>query len=333
MKVVQVMGGSGEGGLEKHVVELSNAMSAFCELVVIAHPKYRSRFSDAVIFEPLDLSKSRKNPVLLYRLLRIINTHQPNIVHAQANKAALLIATIKPFLNCKTVVTIHNLKKNLKFISKFDLSIGVSQGVAAQFENAVSQKVVYNGIPLPDVTKKPDLPSFSDNSLPMVLAVGRLVPAKGFDILLGAWEGVHANLMIAGDGPDKALLERQLEESEHLKGHVRLLGHRDDVPCLIAGADLVVISSRREGFSYVFSEALLSEIPVISTDVPIPNEILPSKCICEIENAEALRVLIQQALVSLRELPEYYAPVFEYAKQNLTIDTMVQKTLTAYREL
>ncbi len=333
MKVMQIMGGSGEGGLEKHVVELSNAMSAKCSVVVVAHPKYEGRFSDRVIFVPLDLSKSRRNPLLLFKLLRIIKAHQPDIVHAQANKAGLIIASLKGLLSCKTVVTIHNLKKNLGFLSKFDLSIGVSEGVVGQFSDAVSKKTVYNGIPKPHVSHTPILPAFSDEQLPTVLSVGRLVPAKGFDVLLAAWEGINANLVIAGDGPDRQLLEEMIQTSLHLQRHVHLLGHRDDVPNLIATADMLVISSRREGFSYVFSESLLLETPVISTDVPIPNEILPREYICAVEDVEALRRLIEVSIEQSAIIEEHFTPIYKYAAENLTIETMVEQTWSAYQAL
>lgn len=332
MKVMQIMGGSGEGGLEKHVVELSNEMSKHCDVVVVAHEKYKDRFVDDVEFVPLDLSKSRRSLSLLYKLLKIVQSHKPDIVHAQANKAGLMVASIRRFLPCKTAVTIHNLKKNLNFTKHFDLSIGVSKGVSQQLTGDNRITTIYNGINKPDVTgNQLHLPDFSDSELPLILAVGRLVPAKGFDVLLEAWQGVEANLLIAGEGPDRAELETLIERSDHLQKHVKLLGNRSDIAALIERAELVVISSRREGFSYVFSETLLSRTPVISTDVPIPNEILPSEYICPVECSDSLQKMINQTLSCRDQLQERFQPIFDYADGHLQIDNMVQSSLSEYR--
>ena len=67
-----------------------------------------------------------------------------------------------------------------------------------------------------------------------------------------------------------------------------LLGPRDPALDYIRAADLTVISSRNEGFSYAFAEALLEKTPVVSTNVPIPNEVLPQQYLCAVENVEAI---------------------------------------------
>ncbi|QMU78479.1 glycosyltransferase family 4 protein [Streptacidiphilus sp. PB12-B1b] len=108
---------------------------------------------------------------------------------------------------------------------------------------------------------------------PVVLAVGRLVPQKNFHLLLDAASGWRAGgwpggaeplVVIAGDGTEQEALQARIR-TERLP--VRLLGHRTDVPELLAAADVVVISSRWEARSLVAQEALRAGVPLVATAV------------------------------------------------------------------
>jgi glycosyltransferase involved in cell wall biosynthesis len=77
--------------------------------------------------------------------------------------------------------------------------------------------------------------------------------------------GVPFTLLIAGEGP----LRPQLEELEAQEpGVVRVLGFRRNVREVLAAADIFVLSSHREGFSFALLEAMASGLPVVVSDVP-----------------------------------------------------------------
>ena len=109
-----------------------------------------------------------------------------------------------------------------------------------------------------------------------LLAVGRLVPKKGFPVLIEAASRLLAPfcLRIVGDGPERAALERQIAEAG-LEGRVELAGPRthDDLPAEYAAADIVVVPSvmdatgDRDGLPNVVLEAMSSGRPVIASDV------------------------------------------------------------------
>jgi len=111
---------------------------------------------------------------------------------------------------------------------------------------------------------------------PLVLFAGRLAEQKRVDDLLKALDllqHVQPDLrtVIAGDGP----LRDQLEETAqayHLDGRVRFLGHRDDLPRLLAAADLVVLPSAYEGLPNVVLEAMRFRKPVVATAAPGTTE-------------------------------------------------------------
>jgi GalNAc-alpha-(1->4)-GalNAc-alpha-(1->3)-diNAcBac-PP-undecaprenol alpha-1,4-N-acetyl-D-galactosaminyltransferase len=116
-------------------------------------------------------------------------------------------------------------------------------------------------------------------SPPFILAAGRLVHQKGFDLLIKAFALVlercpNMQLAIAGEGPEqRALID--LATSLGIEKKVLLLGRVAALPDLMRQAHAFVLSSRYEGFPNVLLEALVNGIPVVSTDCPSgPREIL-----------------------------------------------------------
>jgi glycosyltransferase involved in cell wall biosynthesis len=109
-----------------------------------------------------------------------------------------------------------------------------------------------------------------DEGRPLVVAVGRLHPQKGYDVLFDAvarWERggklQPAPLVaIAGDGPLEAELAERVR-TERLP--ILLLGRRSDVADLLGAADLCVLPSRWEGSPFTAQEALRAGTPLVST--------------------------------------------------------------------
>jgi glycosyltransferase involved in cell wall biosynthesis len=104
---------------------------------------------------------------------------------------------------------------------------------------------------------------------PVVLAVGRLTPQKGFDLLLEAMTILGDRepaplLVIAGDGPQAARLAAR---SAALGSDVRFLGLRADIPALLAAADVVAVPSRWEGQPLIVQEALRAGRPLVASRV------------------------------------------------------------------
>ncbi|WP_443060638.1 glycosyltransferase family 4 protein [Streptomyces sp. NBC_00448] len=110
---------------------------------------------------------------------------------------------------------------------------------------------------------------FGAEERPLLLAVGRLEPSKGYDFLLTAaahWADSELRplLVIAGEGQERAALEHRIDAE---KLPAVLLGRRDDVPELLSAADLVVLPSRWEGRPLIAQEALYAGVPLVATAV------------------------------------------------------------------
>ena len=104
----------------------------------------------------------------------------------------------------------------------------------------------------------------------LAVVVARLAPQKGLDLLLDAHRELTAGepldlvTVVAGEGPLRAGLQSRID-AEQLP--VRLLGQRDDVPDLLAAADVVVSSAVWEGQPVGIQEALHAGAAVVATDV------------------------------------------------------------------
>ncbi len=103
---------------------------------------------------------------------------------------------------------------------------------------------------------------------PVALCVARLVPQKRHDVLVDAWSRLPGEpvLLLAGVGE----LADEVAQDAHRRGlgdRVRLLGERQDVPALLAAADVVVLSSDWEGLPIALLEAQGAGVPVVATDV------------------------------------------------------------------
>ena len=113
---------------------------------------------------------------------------------------------------------------------------------------------------------------------PLVLAVGRLIPAKGFDVLLTAFQQVQkttpARLMILGEGPEQKNLQAQIE-ALGLTETASLHGFAPNPYAWMRHCAVFVLSSRHEGLPGALIEAMACGSQVVATDCPHgPAEIL-----------------------------------------------------------
>jgi glycosyltransferase involved in cell wall biosynthesis len=115
-------------------------------------------------------------------------------------------------------------------------------------------------------------PAIAPRGRPALISAGRLMPQKGFDLLLDALAQVRVehpdvHLTILGEGPDRAALEAQAR-ALGIAEHVTFAGFCDEPLPQIRAADLFVLASRYEGFPNAALEALACGTPIVLTDCP-----------------------------------------------------------------
>lgn len=331
MRIALVIVSRGYGGLERHLVDLANELAKNHEVTVFGDPSFRAKLDAKVALVTLHANTWRHNPFSLRRLRIGLNRFAPDVIHAQANKAAAMVQSsgIKaPVM----VATVHNIKNDTRPFRQYDGVIAVSRAAQAKIENP-NCVVIENGIspvaPISEATKRDQRRIWLEQEEPLTIAIGRLVFAKGFDLLLEAWRDLPGKLVIVGSGPDESALKAQRKKLG-LEQRVVFAGYRSDVPALMQSADLLVMPSRREGFPYVLVEALHAGIPIVATDIPGARDFLPAIAVVPREDVEAIHTALAQALSNWQDLKRLYAPYCDRARKELTLQNMAEKTVAFY---
>ncbi len=168
-----------------------------------------------------------------------------------------------------------------------DAVVCVSEGIAQGLGKALPQllpklHVIGNPVVTDDMLRQShaplDHPWAQPGQLPLVLAAGRLIPAKGFDVLLTAFKQVQertqARLMILGEGPEQKNLQTQIE-ALGLTDTASLHGFAPNPYAWMHRCAVFVLSSRHEGLPGAMIEAMACGSQVVATDCPHgPAEIL-----------------------------------------------------------
>ena len=165
-----------------------------------------------------------------------------------------------------------------------------------------------------------------------VLAVGRLRPEKGFDLLLQAWQQVVQQfpdwtLRIVGSGEQEQALKQQAAQLK-LEQQVEWIAATSEIAAQYAQASIYCLSSRFEGFGMVLLEALSFGLPIVSFDCPIgPREILKDSAnpLIEAENITALAVALEKMMALTAEQYQQLTQQNQQLVQKYAISKIVQQ--------
>lgn len=186
----------------------------------------------------------------------------------------------------------HEQQAYRRFNKVFCVSNDVKEAFSKKFN--LPGMVLYNPINQEELIAKSkegiDSPA-SDASVLKLVTVGRLAKQKGFERLLGVVgklrdQGYRFRLQIIGQGPEKDNLH-QLFHQLQLEQTVDFVGYKINPYPYVKQADLFVCSSITEGFSTAVCEAILLDVPVLTTDCTGMREIFGDvHCGIIVENSE-----------------------------------------------
>jgi glycosyltransferase involved in cell wall biosynthesis len=195
---------------------------------------------------------------------------------------------------------------------------------------------IYSGIDInafQDTSPAEDLPG----SRPRVVMIGRLVDGKGFNVLLDAAESIcdgTATVCLVGEGPLYDSLQDEITE-RGLNDSVFLMGYRDDIPRVLAGSDILVLPSFREGTPRVITEAMASGLPVIATDIAgIPEQVVDGESgyLIPTGNTEMLSERLNE-LLSNSDLRHRMGKQGQERAKRFSVESMLDNLDQLYREL
>lgn len=320
LRILQVVRPSA-GGIRTHVRTLTRELAARGHHVAVAAPSEFELNVEGVQQISLDIG-SRAHPIRDLRAAAAVAaaSRDFDLVHGHGLRGAWIAALAcgkmfgsrKPF-----VFTAHNLisdtpgaltRFSLRYIlRKASAAICVSNAVAEGLRRfaptTTRPEVIPNGIDIaifegprdkPAVAAALGLPAetAAEGAL-WVVAVGRLSPEKGFDLLPDVATRLIARLpsvyfVLAGTGPQQDEILTRVHAA-NLEGRFFLPGFFEDIPALLRAADLVVIPSREEGQGIVALEAMAAGTPVIAARVGgLPETVGNSGVLVEALTAEAL---------------------------------------------
>jgi glycosyltransferase involved in cell wall biosynthesis len=120
-----------------------------------------------------------------------------------------------------------------------------------------------------------------DDEAEVIVNVARQEYQKGQRYLLEAMADLRQRrprltLLIAGRSGNASASLQQIVDERNLGEQVRFLGHRQDIPEILAAADLFVFPSLYEGLGGALIEAMAAGLPIVATDLPVLREVVES---------------------------------------------------------
>jgi len=237
---------------------------------------------------------------------RLAGRLQAQVLHSHGRGAAVYAAGARLLhRRARLVHTVHRADGDLTSersivrdttCRAMDRVVAVSGGAADAFCRANKHPrdevaVVYNGVDLARFRSANHKSTIGNRKSPALVSVANLSPDKDFDVLLEALrivrEKLPVRLVVVGDGPERQRVE-QLVRDSGLDEAVELLGRRDDVPAILAAADVFVHAARTEGLGIAVLEAMAARVPVVATAVGGLTEIVePEKTGLLVEPGDA----------------------------------------------
>jgi glycosyltransferase involved in cell wall biosynthesis len=233
----------------------------------------------------------------------------------------------------------HNARALPELLRRADAVTAVGPAVAEELSRRSGRpittvRVVPNGIRT-DAWSRPS-GSTAPSNTQTVVAVGRLVPVKGHDVLLEAWAAVQrqlpqGRLVVVGDGPSRAALTGQAE-ALGIAGSVEWAGHQppEQLREQLHRAAVFVLPSRSEGVPLALLEAAAAGLPSVATAVGGVPALLAQGggLLVPPEDPEALA----EALLTLLRQPEVAARCSRAAVLTASLYDVAQ-TAAAYEDL
>jgi len=276
-RLLQAMAGARHGGAEIFFVRLAVAFERTGEeqRVLIRHHSERSAQLHEAGVAVTELGfRNRLDLATKLAFRREIERWKPSIVLTWMSRATQLC----PVGDFRHVARLGGYY-DLKYYRNCDDLIGNTRAIAAYaIEHGWPEERVHylpNFVPDLRGAEQIDRAALATSAeAPVAVAVGRLHPNKGFDLLLQALAQTDdLRLWIVGEGPLGGTL-RQMADALGIAERVRFLGWRNDVPALLGAADFLVSSSRHEPLGNVVLEAWSAERAVIATASDGPSGLI-----------------------------------------------------------
>ncbi len=326
-----------QGGVESHCEELYPLLKdENHEVIVVRRKEYISKGFETneykgVKIKDITCLKSKHFEAVIHTILAILYARFINadVVHIHAIGPSIVVPFAR-LLGLKVVTTHHGPDYDRQKWGKFSKAIlRLGERWGAKFSNRViviskhikgiintkypSQKhvhLIHNGVNLSCATNSTEyIKSLGIEKKSYILAVGRFVEEKGFDLLIEACKniGCKEKLVIAGGADHESKYSLKLKEMAKENG-VILTGfiQKDKLSELYSNAKLFVLPSYHEGLPIALLEAMNSKADVLVSDIPANAEVgLAEECYFECGKVASLEKQLKEKLSKDSESVEY----------------------------
>lgn len=277
LRILQVILSRGFAGSERAVAETCNALCSDHEVRLIVRRDHRDR-DGASVRDELDPRVQVVTVPRWWRTGRVIRREiaswRPDVVHTHLRRGTRLVAASRQ--PAPHLCTLHIGLNGPRFLDAHGI-VCISEWQLATIPRGYAGRryLIYNSL-VPEPRLPPERIRRLREELGagegdvLVGGAGRLVPGKGFDVLVRAFRAAavpRSKLAIIGHGRELGRL-RRLAGSD-----VRVTGFRRDAKQCLQALDVFVCPSIREPFGRVIIEALDAGTQVIAADVPGPRDI------------------------------------------------------------
>ena len=346
MRILQVMAGAPRGGAETAFVDMCLALHETGEIIEVV-----TRANDVRV-PPLAQAGIKIHTLPFggaldvftrWKMTRIIQKFKPNIVQTWMARAAAKTPAWNAGMNIPRYNVVARLGGyyKIKYFKSADHFVTITPDIR--------EYLIKNGVAPGHVrhinnfaeTENVEAPVFrADYNTPqrakLILALGRLHESKAFDTLIKAVARMpEVYLWIAGEGPDRAALEKLIAALD-VGGRVKLLGWRSDRAALFQAADICVFPSRYEPFGTVFVQAWAQKVPLVTTTADGPRQFVrdgEDGLIVPIDDDAAMALAIQKLIDDPSLAEKFTRNGFIRYQNEFTKAGTVQSYLAWYHEL
>jgi len=347
--------GSSTGGIGAHVASLTRGLvAAGCPVLVCGPAATDDMFGFSAAgadFAAVEIpaSPGPQDSGAIRALRRAFSGRNVEVVHAHGLRAGFVAVLARP--SAPVVVTWHNavLAKGLRghasaVVERIvargaALTLGASEDLVDRAKSLGARNARLGAVATPAaVTPKRARAQVRAEfrlapNVPLILSVGRLHPQKRYDVLIDAaarWRALDPApvVVVAGSGPSYMQLAQRASQTH---ARVHLLGHRTDVPDLLAGADLAVITSDWEARQLFAQEAMRAGVPLVATAVGgLPGLVGDAAVLVPAGNVDALDAAVRELLADPARRSDYAARGTRRAAQWPGEDDTVADVRAAY---
>lgn len=279
LRITQLMLSAGMGGAERYFVDLCIALADRGHAVqAIFHRDFVARDALAAHAQiecvPVRIAGAWDR--WARRTIRLhVQQFSPQVMQAHLARGAHIGGAVCAALHIPLTVKTHNRVK-LKYYAHVDRFIATT---AAQKAYLVEHGVADHRVSIiPNFTALPAVDEIAEPHEPIrFCSYGRMVPKKGFDVLLRAFRmfldrGERGVLQLGGDGAERRSLE-SLSAKLNLSAQVEFVGWINRPADILDACDIFVLPSRDEPFGIVLLEAMARGKAIIATRTQGPLEI------------------------------------------------------------